>query len=60
MGAGIFHENVMKASNVSGKSGIAGGMGIERMACIKFGINDVRDLYKNDFRLINQLKEDNN
>jgi len=61
LGAGIFHENVMKASNIkygpNGLSGIAGGIGIERCAIIKYGFSDVRDLYKNDFKIINQLRK---
>jgi len=59
-GLGILHDNVMKAANIKDKVGIAGGFGIERMAMMKFGITDARDLYKNDFRVINQIKKGGN
>jgi phenylalanyl-tRNA synthetase alpha chain len=55
----MFHENVMKASNVSIKTGIAAGLGLDRIAMIKYGIKDVRDLYSNDFRVMEQFVKEN-
>jgi phenylalanyl-tRNA synthetase alpha chain len=46
----------MEASNIKIKTGIAAGLGIERIAMIKYGISDVRDLYSNDFKIMNQFR----
>ena len=57
LGAGLVDPNVF--TNVgydSGScSGFAFGMGIERIAMILFGINDIRHLYENDQRFLNQF-----
>lgn len=57
LGAGMFHENVMKAANVKIKTALAAGIGIDRLAILKYGFNDIRDLYSNDFRILNQFKK---
>jgi len=58
LGAGMLHENVLKSANINHiKTGFAFGIGIDRLAMLKFGINDVRFLYANDFRIINQFKK---
>jgi phenylalanyl-tRNA synthetase alpha chain len=59
LGAGMFHENVMKAANVNIKTALAAGMGIDRLAILKYGFNDIRDLYSNDFRILSQFKKVN-
>ena len=57
LGAGILHPNVMENANYSKeKVGIAGGIGIERIAMIKYGINNIREFYKNDLRFLKQFK----
>lgn len=57
MGAGLLHPNVLKEANISSeKSGIAFGMGIDRIAMLKYQINDIRRLYGNDFSLLEQFK----
>lgn len=57
LGAGMLHKNVLKAANIKRvNSGLAAGIGIERIAMLKYGIRDVRDIYNNDFRLLSQLK----
>lgn len=44
MGCGVIHPNVLKNCGVeAGYSGFAFGMGIERLAMLKYGIDDVRD-----------------
>lgn len=44
MGCGIIHSNVLKNCNIESKySGFAFGMGLERLAMLKYGINDIRD-----------------
>ncbi len=57
MGAGMVHPNVLKASGIDPEvySGFAFGMGIDRLAVMKYGINDVRDLYTGDLRFVNQF-----
>jgi phenylalanyl-tRNA synthetase alpha chain len=53
----MLHENVMKASNVNIKTILAAGLGIDRLAILKYGFSDIRDLYSNDFRILNQFKK---
>ncbi len=57
LGAGMLHANVLKAANINIKTGLAAGFGIDRLAMIKYGIKDIRDLYSNDFRVLNQFKK---
>jgi phenylalanyl-tRNA synthetase alpha chain len=56
-GAGMVHPNVLKNVGYDpGKiSGYAFGMGIDRLAMLKFNINDIRILFENDLRFINQF-----
>jgi len=57
MGAGMVHPNVLRGSGVDPRvySGYAFGMGIDRLAVMKYGINDVRDLYTGDLRFVSQF-----
>lgn len=57
MGAGMIHPNVLNASGIDATrySGYAFGMGIDRLAVMKYGINDVRDLYTGDLRFVSQF-----
>lgn len=57
LGAGMLHQKVLKKAGASCKTAIAAGMGIDRLAMIKFGISDIRYLYTNDFRFSNQFKK---
>jgi phenylalanyl-tRNA synthetase alpha chain len=36
---------------------MAAGIGVERLAMIKYGIKDIREFYTNDLRFLNQFKE---
>jgi phenylalanyl-tRNA synthetase alpha chain len=56
-GCGMVHPNVFKAVNYDPEfySGYAFGMGIERLAMMKFGIEDIRILYQNDLRFLEQF-----
>lgn len=61
LGAGMLHKNVFDAARITSfKTGIAAGLGIERIAMLKYGLKNVRDLYNNDFRLIEQIKKGGN
>lgn len=53
LGAGMVHSNVLDAVGIDSKkySGFAFGMGIDRIAMIKFGIPDIRVFYQGDLRL---------
>ncbi len=57
LGAGQVHPNVLKACNIDSNEyqGFAFGVGVERIAMIKFGINDLRYIYENDTRFLNQF-----
>ncbi|TPR54349.1 phenylalanine--tRNA ligase subunit alpha [Metamycoplasma neophronis] len=57
LGAGMIHENVLKAAGYTNDmNAIAAGIGIERIAMIKYGIEDIRELYTNDQRFLKQFK----
>ena len=57
IGAGMVHPNVLREGNIDPKeySGFAFGMGIDRLAVMKYGIDDVRHLYTGDLRFVNQF-----
>lgn len=57
MGGGMVHPNVLRDSGINPEeySGFAFGVGIDRLAVMKYGINDVRDLYTGDLRFVNQF-----
>ncbi len=58
MGCGMVDPNVLEASGIDPNiySGYAFGMGIERIAMNRFQINDIRMLFENDLRFLNQFK----
>ena len=57
LGAGMIHPKVLENAGVDSKkySGFAFGLGVERMAMLRFGITDVRDFFRADLRLLNQF-----
>ncbi len=57
LGAGMVHPNVLIGCNIDPNeySGFAFGMGIERITMIKYGIDDMRYLYENDVRFLDQF-----
>ena len=57
LGAGMINEKILKiAGYTNDLNGFAAGIGIERVAMIKYGINDIREFYKNDIRFLRQFK----
>lgn len=58
LGCGMVDPNVLEASNIDTKtySGFAFGMGIERIAQLKYRVNDLRLYSENDVRFLNQFK----
>ena len=59
LGGGMVHPNVLKMNGYDPDvySGFAFGIGIERTAMLRFGIDDVRKLYQNDVRFLHQFKK---
>lgn len=57
LGAGIVDPNVLKAVGVDAEkySGFAFGMGIERVAMLMYGVDDIRHFYDNDVRFLSQF-----
>lgn len=58
LGAGMVHPNVLKMSGFDPEkySGFAFGMGVERLAMLKYDIDDIRHFYTNDLRFLQQFK----
>jgi phenylalanyl-tRNA synthetase alpha chain len=56
-GCGMVHPNVLRAGGIDPEeySGIAFGFGIDRMAKERHSINDVREMYTNDIRFLEQF-----
>ncbi len=57
MGCGMIHVNVFKNVNYDFEkyTGFALGMGVERVAMLKYGINDMRLFFENDIRFLRQF-----
>ncbi|PIQ90279.1 MAG: phenylalanine--tRNA ligase subunit alpha [Candidatus Omnitrophica bacterium CG11_big_fil_rev_8_21_14_0_20_41_12] len=57
LGAGLIHPDVFKQVGYDSKkyTGFAFGMGIERIAMLKYGINDIRLFFENDLRFLKQF-----
>jgi len=57
LGAGMIHPNVFKQVGYAANkyTGFAFGMGIERIAMLKYGINDIRLFFENDLRFLKQF-----
>jgi phenylalanyl-tRNA synthetase alpha chain len=54
----MVHPNVLKASNVDPEryTGYAFGMGIDRLAMLRYGINDLRLAFESDLRFLRQFR----
>ncbi|MFD0047747.1 phenylalanine--tRNA ligase subunit alpha [Actinomycetes bacterium NPDC127524] len=59
LGAGIVHPNVLEMAGFDPEkySGFAFGMGPERIAMLKYGIDDIRHFYTNDIRFLKQFEQ---
>ncbi len=57
LGAGMVHPNVLRNCGIDPEvySGFAFGMGVERIAMLKYHIDDIRHFYDNDVRFIEQF-----
>ena len=58
MGAGMVHPNVFAAAGYDPDeyTGFAFGLGIDRIAMLRYGIDDIRLLYENDLRFLQQFR----
>ncbi len=58
LGSGMVHPNVLEMAGIDSKkyTGFAFGVGMERVAMLKYGITDIRDLYTNDIRFLEGFK----
>ena len=56
-GCGMVHPNVLRSSNVDPEkfTGFAFGMGVDRLAMLRYQINDLRLLFDNDLRFLQQF-----
>ncbi|SHH24318.1 phenylalanine--tRNA ligase subunit alpha [Tepidibacter thalassicus] len=57
LGAGMVHPNVLRNCGIDPEeySGFAFGMGVDRIAMLKYEIDDIRLLFENDMRFLNQF-----
>jgi phenylalanyl-tRNA synthetase alpha chain len=58
LGAGMVHPNVLRAGGIDPEiySGFAFGMGVDRLAILKYGIPDIRLMFDNDLRFLGQFR----
>jgi len=56
-GCGVVHPNVLANVDIDAEryTGYAFGMGIERIAMLRYGINDLRLMFENDLRFLRQF-----
>jgi len=57
MGCGMIHPEVFKSVNIDDEkyTGFAFGMGVERLAMLRYGINDLRLFFENDLKFLEQF-----
>jgi phenylalanyl-tRNA synthetase alpha chain len=53
----MVHPNVLRATGIDPAEwgGYAFGMGVERLTMLRYGIDDLRSLFENDMRLLEQF-----
>ena len=58
LGCGIVNPRVINNCKIDSQtySGLAFGLGVERIAMLKYGVNDIRDFYKSNLDFLNQFK----
>ena len=57
-GCGMVHPNVLRAANIDAEryTGYAFGMGIDRIAMLRYGVNDLRLFFESDLRFLRQFQ----
>jgi len=58
LGCGMVHPNVLAHVNIDSEkyTGFAFGLGVERMAMLRYGVNDLRLFFENDLRFLRQFR----
>jgi len=58
LGCGMVHPNVLNHVNIDSEkyTGFAFGLGVERMAMLRYGVNDLRLFFENDLRFLRQFR----
>ena len=58
LGCGIVNPIVLENCNIDSRkySGLAFGLGVERIAMLKYGVNDIREFYKSNLDFLSQFK----
>lgn len=58
LGCGMVHPSVLEASGIDSTQyrGFAFGMGVERLAMLRYGVNDLRLFFENDLRFLRQFQ----
>ena len=58
LGCGMVHPNVLESAGVDSEefTGYAFGMGIERLAMLRYGVTDLRTFFENDLRFLRQFR----
>ena len=58
LGCGMVHPKVFEYSGIDNNqyTGFAFGIGVERFVMLRYGVNDLRQFFKNDLRFLNQFK----
>ena len=59
MGCGMVHPRVLELSNIDSSkyNGFAFGMGVDRLAMLRYGVNDIRLFFENDLRFLKQFNQ---
>ncbi len=57
LGCGMVHPNVLKACDIDSEKyvGYAFGVGVERLAMLRYGVTDIRQFFENDVRFLRQF-----
>ena len=57
-GAGVVHPDVLRNGKIDPErhSGFAFGMGLDRLAMLKYGVNDLRLFFDNDVKFLGQFR----
>ena len=60
LGAGMVHPNVLENAGIDSNvyGGFAFGLGLDRFAILKYGVDDIRDFYTNDVRFLAQFRQE--
>ncbi len=58
LGSGMVHPQVLENVNIDSEryTGFAFGMGVERLAMLRYGVNDLRLFFENDLRFLEQFR----